>query len=168
MKTRNLITSLAAIVAFGLWSCDKPQTIEEPPAPTKPIPVSEVCTYTEDPFTLDIVPKKTDVYVFSKTAQINFDTAIFIADRYRRTFYYTSEQPILHSPYDTIHYIKLPIGEYSVVLDNQFYTRPVSVFDTTQGYDTARWHHLRNVSVLDTVGFVIYDTFFRNEFYIEN
>ncbi len=164
MKTRNFIT---VFLAAALVSCDKPQPISE--EPIKPTPDSSVSTYQENPFTLNIDAKKTDVYIFSKTAKISFDTCIFARHTdYRRLFYHPSESPLLHSQYDTIHNIKMQEGEYRLLIENIFFVAPPLPWDSIQKDDTARWYHIIEVSVVDTIGFSITDTFFRKEFYIGN
>ena len=162
MKTSNLI--IAALSAVLLAACDKPQPTSV--EPTKPQPASVVRTYTEDPFTTNIVSKKTDVYVFAGTASISFDTVDYNS-RYRRSFYFPSESPLLHSTYDTIHNVKLSKGEYKILIDDVFAIYEPKPWDSIQEDDTVRWYHLHDVSVFDTVGFVIVDTFFRSEFVIE-
>ena len=162
MKRRHLIVIFIATVFVG---CDKPQPSSV--APLKPTLVSVVSTYQENPFTFNVDAKKTDVYVFSETASIEFDTVVYNI-MYRRLLYAPSELPLIHSNYDTIHNIKLHPGNYRILIDNIFFIASPSPWDSVQEYDTLRWYHLRECSVTDTIGFMVADTFFRKEFYIGN
>lgn len=160
MKTANLI--IAALSASLLAACYKPQPTSEDPI--KENPLSVVRTYNCNPQENYIGPKPTYVYVYYSTASISFDTVDF-AGPYRRCFCFASENPLLRSTYDTIHELKLPSGNYKILIDNIY--RYSSFLDEGKEVDTVRWYHLHDVSVLDTVGFVIVDTFFRTEFCIE-
>lgn len=160
MKTSNLI--IAALSAALLAACDKPTPTVE--APITATPISVVKTYNCNPQLNYVGAKPTYVYVYHSTANLSFDTVEF-APPYWRLFCFASEAPMFRSTYDTIHQIRIPSGNYKVLIDNIY--RYSSLSDEGKEVDTVRWYHLHDVSVFDTVGFVIVDTFFRTEFCIE-
>lgn len=160
MKTKHLI--IAALSTVMLAACDKPTPTVEPPV--NPTPLSVVRTYNCNPQLNYVGPKPTYVYVYHSTANISFDTVEFAASSYWRLFCFASENPLVQSTYDTIHHIKLPSGNYKLLIDNIY---KYASLDEGKEVDTIRWYHLHDVSVSDTAGFVIADTFFRTEFYIE-
>lgn len=85
MKTRNLIGSLASIIAVGLCACEHPQTIEEPlPEPSLPTYSLTFRAYREHRNNYYL--EKGDMYVYPYSASIAFDTILL-----------SNESPILYT-----------------------------------------------------------------------